>query len=159
MSKISKGKFEPKIASVGLPFGIVKLDSVNSLSACKASITEFQNLDKDFKYPGDGFSILAYADSTVEEKGFDISLRARVFCPLMGIEEDPATGSACAALAGFLLSIAESTRNKISVAITQGVEIGRRSQIYATAMKDSNQKITVKIGGSCVEVIDGVLEI
>ncbi|PQM57768.1 MAG: PhzF family phenazine biosynthesis protein, partial [Rhodobacteraceae bacterium] len=49
--------------------------------------------------------------------------------------------------------------NKISVAITQGVEIGRRSQIYATAMKDSNQKITVKIGGSCVEVIDGVLEI
>ena len=159
MSKISKGKFEPKIASVGLPFGIVKLDSVNSLSACKASIAEFQNLDKDFKYPGDGFSILAYADSTVEEKGFDISLRARVFCPLMGIEEDPATGSACAALAGFLLSIAESTRNKISVAITQGVEIGRRSQIYATAMKDSNQKITVKIGGSCVEVIDGVLEI
>ena len=159
MSKISKGKFEPKIASVGLPFGIVKLDSVNSLSACKASIAEFQNLDKDFKYPGDGFSILAYADSKVEEKGFDISLRARVFCPLMGIEEDPATGSACAALAGFLLSIAESTRNKISVAITQGVEIGRRSQIYATAMKDSNQKITVKIGGSCVEVIDGVLEI
>ena len=77
----------------------------------------------------------------------------------MGIEEDPATGSACAALAGFLLSIAESTRNKISVGITQGVEIGRRSQIYATAMKDSNQKITVKIGGSCVEVIDGVLEI
>ena len=159
MSKISKGKFEPKIASVGLPFGIVKLDSVNSLSACKASIAEFQNLDKDFKYPGDGFSILAYADSTVKVKGFDISLRARVFCPLMGIEEDPATGSACAALAGFLLSIAESTRNKISVAITQGVEIGRRSQIYATAMKDSNQKITVKIGGSCVEVIDGVLEI
>ena len=159
MSKISKGKFEPKIVSVGLPFGIVKLDSVNSLSACKASIAEFQNLDKDFKYPGDGFSILAYADSTVKVKGFDISLRARVFCPLMGIEEDPATGSACAALAGFLLSIAESTRNKISVAITQGVEIGRRSQIYATAMKDSNQKITVKIGGSCVEVIDGVLEI
>ena len=118
-----------------------------------------ENLDKDFKYPGDGFSILAYADSTVKVKGFDISLRARVFCPLMGIEEDPATGSACAALAGFLLSIAESTRNKISVAITQGVEIGRRSQIYATAMKDSNQKITVKIGGSCVEVIDGVLEI
>ena len=159
MSKISKGKFEPKIVSVGLPFGIVKLDSVNSLSACKASIAEFQNLDKDFKYPGDGFSILAYADSPVKVKGFDISLRARVFCPLMGIEEDPATGSACAALAGFLLSIAESTRNKISVAITQGVEIGRRSQIYATAMKDSNQKITVKIGGSCVEVIDGVLEI
>ena len=159
MSKISKGKFEPKIVSVGLPFGIVKLDSVNSLSACKASIAEFQNLDKDFKYPGDGFSILAYADSTDEEKGSDISLRARVFCPLMGIEEDPATGSACAALAGFLLSIAESTCNKISVAITQGVEIGRRSQIYATAMKDSNQKITVKIGGSCVEVIDGVLEI
>ena len=159
MSKIIKGKFEPKIASVGLPFGIVKLDSVNSLSACKASISEFKNLDKDFKYPGDGFSILAYADSTVKVKGFDISLRARVFCPLMGIEEDPATGSACAALAGFLLSIAESTRNKISVAITQGVEIGRRSQIYATAMKDSNQKITVKIGGSCVEVIDGILEI
>ena len=159
MSKISKGKFEPKIASVGLPFGIVKLDSVNSLSVCTASIAEFQNLDKDFKYTGDGFSILAYADSTVEEKGFDISLRARVFCPLIGIEEDPATGSACAALAGFLLSIAESTRTKISVAITQGVEIGRRSQIYATAMKDSNQKITVKIGGSCVEVIDGVLEI
>ena len=76
MSKISKGKFEPKIASVGLPFGIVKLDSVNSLSACKASIAEFQNLDTDFKYSGDGFSILAYAYSTVEEKGFDISLRA-----------------------------------------------------------------------------------
>ena len=37
---------------------------------------------------------------TRETEGFDHSFRARMFAPIMGIEEDPATGSAAAAFAG-----------------------------------------------------------
>lgn len=156
---ICRGTHLPCIASVGLPFCVLKVNSLDALLACNPNLPSFQCLDVDYKYSSDGFSILVYAEEGTQRSGFDISLRARVFCPLMGIVEDPATGSACAALAGLLLSTSKNRKQEINVSITQGIEIGRKSVIEARAFKDENDDIRVEIGGRCVELINGVLEI
>ena len=149
----------PIIASVGLPFAIVRLSSIKSLLKCFPNISEFNKLDTDFNYAGDGFSILVYAFEDNQSKYTDYSIRARVFCPLMGIVEDAATGSACAALAGNLLSLTNGNQKKLNIAVAQGVEMGRPSTIYANAYEYSDGSIRVKISGECVELIDGTLEI
>ncbi|CAN5620875.1 PhzF family phenazine biosynthesis protein [soil metagenome] len=76
-------------------------------------------------------------------------LRARGFFPSIGIEEDPATGSAAAAL-GLLLA---ARLGPIQLEIQQGVEIGRPSRIVLDA-----QPGTVRVGGRCQLAATGRLE-
>ena len=159
VSQICLGKYSPRIASVGLPFGIVKVKSVEILESCIPDIPEFKSLNEKFRFSPDGFSVLVYAEENDQKYDSNMYLRARVFCPLMGIIEDPATGSACGALAGFLLSVANSDKMELNISITQGVEMGRESKIQSRAIKHSNEAITVYIGGNCIEVFSGDLEI
>jgi trans-2,3-dihydro-3-hydroxyanthranilate isomerase len=60
-------------------------------------------------------------------------LRARMFSPLSGTFEDPATGSAATPLAGFLLSL--GTAGSGTWDIQQGVEMGRPSLLRAAARR------------------------
>lgn len=75
-------------------------------------------------------------------------LQARGFFPELGIEEDPATGSAAAGLGVYLASRV----GPIEAEIAQGVEMGRRSRIFLQADADG-----VRVGGSCQHVAEGKL--
>jgi len=75
-------------------------------------------------------------------------IRARGFFPGLGVTEDPATGSACAALGMYLADRVGAVR----VDVEQGVEMGRPSRI----MLDAKPGI-VRVGGSCVLVLNGEL--
>ncbi|WP_461061322.1 PhzF family phenazine biosynthesis protein [Streptomyces pseudoechinosporeus] len=60
-------------------------------------------------------------------------LYALAFVPAVGVDEDPATGSACVGLAAHAaLSHPEAGRDH-ALHIEQGVHMGRPSQIEATA--------------------------
>ena len=80
-------------------------------------------------------------------------VRARMFGPLSGVYEDPATGSANATLAALLLSLSDDDSAEFDV--TQGVEMGRPSQLHATARR-AGDGIRATIGGGCVMVMTGV---
>ncbi len=82
-------------------------------------------------------------------------LYARMFAPAYGIEEDPATGSACAALAGCLADRLPSHDGTFTWQIDQGVAMGRPSLIEASAEKRQGRPVTVKVGGSTVLVGEG----
>jgi trans-2,3-dihydro-3-hydroxyanthranilate isomerase len=85
------------------------------------------------------------------------SLRARMFAPLAGIPEDPATGSAAAALAGVLAS-AETPRDvTLRWRIEQGFEMGRPSLIELEADLTSRGVRAVRVGGESVLVGEGRL--
>ena len=58
-------------------------------------------------------------------------IRARMFAPGLGIGEDPATGSACAALAGFLALRSETRDGTLHWTVDQGVENGKTEQAGA----------------------------
>jgi len=85
--------------------------------------------------------------------GFDDGhIRARMFAPLAGITEDPATGGAAVALAALLLSLSDDANGAWD--ITQGVEMGRPSTLRTTATR-SGDGIRATVGGDCVQVLSG----
>jgi trans-2,3-dihydro-3-hydroxyanthranilate isomerase len=77
--------------------------------------------------------------------------RTRMFAPALGVEEDPATGSAAGPLAVHL-SLHERIAFGQEIEIAQGGEIGRPSLLYAFAQGSSAEIERVEVGGSGVIV-------
>ena len=132
------GAHPPIFASVGIPFLIAETDP-GALIRAAPDLAAFRDLDPTL-------SLHLYARAGAGR------LRARMFAPLSGIVEDPATGSANAALAALLLSLTD--RTDASFEITQGVEMGRPSLLHAAARR-TPEGIRATIGGSCVPVLRG----
>ena len=91
---------QPAVASVGLPFLMVELRDRAALERARARADLLEALAADGISP----DVHLYFRS---EDEFD--LRARMFAPLDGVPEDPATGSANVALGALL---ARSTRRR-----------------------------------------------
>lgn len=84
-------------------------------------------------------------------------LYARFFAPAAGIDEDPATGSASAALAASVAHQSPEPDGTYSIQIDQGVLMGRRSALTATAGKEGGEVIEVVVGGSAAIVGRGTM--
>ncbi len=84
---------------------------------------------------------------------------ARMWAPALGIEEDPATGSACAALVGALASKQEFGGTAYRLSVRQGVLIGRRSEIEGEARKRRGVVTSVSVGGATTHIASGEIEV
>jgi trans-2,3-dihydro-3-hydroxyanthranilate isomerase len=141
----------PREASVGLPFVMIELTDVEALTRIR--------LDADAscvlleKHAARGLHVYTRVASATNAR-----LRARNFCPLLGAAEDAATGSANAALAGLLASLDPAIDGQFHFEVIQGVEMGRSSQLQLAARKASGV-ITAQVGGACVSVMHGLLDI
>ncbi len=140
----------PQIASVGLPFIMVELKDRSVLERTRINMSGFEAIKAEGIMPDIYFYIRANAD-------FDI--RARMFAPLSGVAEDPATGSANCALAGLLAHYDEKADGDFTWRIAQGVEMGRPSRLIARAEKRDGVVRTTRIGGPSVMVSEGVLQL
>src|SRR5690606_37515357 len=81
----------------------------------------------------------------------------RMFDPGHGIPEDPATGSAAAALAGILHrfdGLTDGTHRRI---IEQGLDMGRPSLIALSLVVEHGRLETVRIGGASVRISEGTI--
>jgi trans-2,3-dihydro-3-hydroxyanthranilate isomerase len=78
-----------------------------------------------------------------------------MFAPAEGIEEDPATGSAAAALSGYLAARDDSKATTLRWTIHQGVEMGRPSLLQVTAERGPSGLTSVKVGGASVVMTEG----
>jgi trans-2,3-dihydro-3-hydroxyanthranilate isomerase len=83
------------------------------------------------------------------------SLRARMFAPLVGTVEDPATGSAAAPLAALLLSLTD--RARAEYVVHQGAHVGRPSTLRTEAYR-APDGIRARVGGPCVPVLRGTTQ-
>jgi trans-2,3-dihydro-3-hydroxyanthranilate isomerase len=83
--------------------------------------------------------------------------QARMFAPAMGVEEDPATGAAVAALAGLLGHRDPQPTAALRWTIRQGVEMGRPSTLHVEADKKEGRLVSVRVGGEVVLVSEGTL--
>ncbi|MEO3892249.1 PhzF family phenazine biosynthesis protein [Nonomuraea sp. B5E05] len=82
-------------------------------------------------------------------------LYARAFVPANGVEEDPATGSACA---GLVASFADRCADgECLLTIEQGVRMGRPSIIEATARTEGGRLACVTVAGSTAIVARGTI--
>lgn len=145
---ISTAVHQPLVASVGLPFLIVELASRDALRRCVPNLQGFRAV-----LPLDGaVSIYAYTLDTTQEENCD--LQARMFTPRM--TEDPATGSATAAVTALLASLHAKTT--LSLRVSQGVDMGRASLLLAEY--DASQgKPVVRVGGNSVITMEGTFNL
>lgn len=86
-------------------------------------------------------------------------LYARMSAPALGVEEDPATGSACAALVGFAAGRSSMDDTNFTLHVVQGVAMGRRSEITAVASKRGGKVVSVGVGGATSYVAMGDISV
>jgi trans-2,3-dihydro-3-hydroxyanthranilate isomerase len=82
---------------------------------------------------------------------------ARFFAPDVGVQEDPATGSACASLAASLAHRSPERDGTYHLRIAQGVAMGRPSTLEGTAHKKDGQITEVAVGGRATIVGNGTM--
>ena len=138
----------PQVASVGLPFIFVELRDRSVLQRSRINMSGFEALAAQDVMP----DVYLYVRSLDE---FDI--RARMFAPMSGVPEDPATGSANCALGGLLAHYSQDSNGSFKWRIAQGVELGRPSTLIARAEKKDGVVKTTRIGGAAVLVSEGVI--
>jgi trans-2,3-dihydro-3-hydroxyanthranilate isomerase len=85
-------------------------------------------------------------------------LRVRMFAPSLGIAEDPATGAAATALAGYLAPRAGLVDGTLRWVLEQGFEMGRPSILEVEADMAGGQLRAVRVGGAAVMVSEGRFE-
>jgi len=85
------------------------------------------------------------------------AVHARFFAPASGIDEDPATGSACASLAASIAERSPERDGTYHLRIHQGVAMGRPSALEGTACKKSGQISEVVVGGRATIIGHGTI--
>jgi trans-2,3-dihydro-3-hydroxyanthranilate isomerase len=144
----------PQVASVGLEFVVAE---VRDRAALARSRPDGAALDRLVVAGAATPDVHLYVRTPGDPEGFD--LRTRMFAPFDGVPEDPATGSANAALAGLLATLDEAADGTFAWRIAQGVEMGRPSVLAARAEKRAGVLTGVWIGGQSVLVSEGWIEV
>lgn len=137
----------PSAWSAGVPYGFVPVRDMAALAAAAPLRSAWMAAF------GRGGAFLY----TRETEGHGHSFRARMFAPLEGIEEDPATGSAAAALAGPVHQFDALPDGSHRMVIEQGYEMGRPSLISLEITVGGGAISLVRIGGNAVRVAEGTL--
>jgi len=135
----------PTVASVGVHFVLVEVTGA-ALTRAAPDLARFREVEAAHPALERRLSLHLYARDS------GARIRARMFAPLSGTYEDPATGSANAALAAFLLSLTGEASGRYEVA--QGVEMGRPSLLLLGARR-SGDGIRATVGGGCIQVLRG----
>ena len=142
----------PRGVSCGVPYLFVPLRDLGALARARINLPAWERTLSDWWAP----AVFLFAE-TGGNSGVD--LRARMFAPGVGIPEDPATGSAAAALAGYLAAERGPENGTVQWVVEQGVEMGRPSRLHVACDRTSNRISAVRVGGSSVLVSEGRLAI
>ena len=140
----------PTVASVGLPFLFVEVADPTVLAKVRIDMAGFERLLVEGAVP----YLHVYA---LKAGGTDI--QARVFAPLDGVVEDPATGSANCALAALLSHYRSDRDGEFSWCVFQGIEMGRPSVLRIRARKENGCVVASWVSGTCVMVSEGWIDI
>jgi trans-2,3-dihydro-3-hydroxyanthranilate isomerase len=95
----------------------------------------------------------------VDANEHGVEIQSRMFAPLYGVPEDPATGSANVTLIGLLAHNAKEKDLVLSKTIGQGFDMGRPSILQAAAEKKGGKVVATYIGGRCVPMMTGVIDL
>ena len=107
-------------------------------------------------FPGDHKAAYVFT-ATPKERGNDFA--ARMFGVGLGVGEDPATGSAAAALVGLLADQGGFGEGHHTVKVRQGREMGRPSEIGVQFNIEGGRLKHAGIGGSAVILAEGLIDL
>ena len=82
---------------------------------------------------------------------------SRMFCPALGIPEDPVSGNAHAMLAAYLWDLGHFGKNSTTFIGRQGRQMKRPGQVSVKLEVDQGTLVAAHIGGTAVIVSEGTL--
>ncbi|HMK46512.1 MAG TPA: PhzF family phenazine biosynthesis protein [Methanocella sp.] len=135
--------------STGLPFVIVPIRPEGGLRRAKRDPDAFEAFAK--KYGKD--MIYMFSAKPRDPKNH---LAVRMFTRFVTMPEDPATGSACGCLGGYLVEHGYMGEESIDLRVEQGYEMGRPSLLRLSSCRKSGT-IRVCVGGRVIMVSRGHL--
>jgi phenazine biosynthesis protein PhzF family len=140
----------PQAASVGLRFLFAELRDRAALERARVRLEGVEALVGDGMTP----DVHLYVRT-----GDEFDIRARMFAPLDGVPEDPATGSANCALGALLAGYDPAPSGSFRWRIAQGVEMGRPSVLEVSAEKRDGEVVEARVAGTSVLVSEGEIEV
>jgi trans-2,3-dihydro-3-hydroxyanthranilate isomerase len=144
------GELSPQSLSCGVPFLFIPVRDRSALGRIRLERQRWQQLLANYW----ASSIYVF---TTDAESPDCDFRARMFAPALGIAEDPATGAAVAALAGYLAVREQQENRTLEWAIEQGMEMGRPSWLRLSVEKQAGEIRAIRVGGSSVLVSEGTM--
>jgi trans-2,3-dihydro-3-hydroxyanthranilate isomerase len=144
---IGCGRLRPARWSAGIPITFVPVRGLAAVRACRPDPAQL------VATAGEGPVYVICSEAA--ELGHQ--LHARMFAPAFGITEDPATGSAVAALAGLLAADRGLADGEHAIAVEQDYEMGRPSIIRLTVNITGGALCAASVGGAAVLVTEGTL--
>lgn len=138
----------PSKYSAGLPFNFIPVRSLEAMARARPVMERW-----DAMFGPQGAAYL-YCRETLHNTA---QFHARMFAPGHGVPEDPATGSAAAALAAAIHRFDAPPIGEHRFTIEQGYEMGRPSIVSLSIVVDGRGLHTVRIGGHTVRVTSGTI--
>ena len=144
--------FYPEMVSCGLAYHVIPVRTIEAMSKASLDMALWNQM------LADTWAHHVYL-VCMQAEGGAADIRVRMFAPGSGVPEDPATGSAAAALGGYLSKMDAGNDNSLSWTIEQGIEMGRPSLIYLETVRAGGSTSAVRVGGKAVRVSSGTMRI
>jgi len=152
---VTASRLPTQSVSTGVPFLFVPLatrEAVNRARLDRTALQAFFAANEEPELPVFAFS--------VERGDDDATAFSRMFAPIFGIPEDPATGGASGPLGAYLLRHGVVTRQQAErMWSVQGVAMGRPSRIAISLLTKGGKISDVRVGGAAVSLGSGYLDV
>lgn len=142
----------PEMVSCGLEYFVIPVRSVDAVRRSSLDTARWQRM-------------LAHAWAhhvyvvCMDAEGVGVDVRVRMYAPGSGVPEDPATGSAAAALGGYLSKADGREEGSLRWTVEQGIEMGRPSILHVEADRSGGTTSAVRVGGGAVFVSQGTMSV
>ena len=141
-----------EMVSCGLPYHIVPIRSLDAVRRATLDTTLWRRM------LADSWAHHVYLVA-MESEGDAADVHVRMFAPGSGVPEDPATGSAAAALGGYLAALSGRDQGTLEWVAEQGLEMGRPSLLYIEADRAGGATVAIRVGGRAVEISQGTMRV
>jgi len=146
------GEMSSQTVSCGTPFLFIPVRDRSAVAQSRLKLDLWES------------TLGAYITNKVMVFAMDAELpgndvRARMYAPGSGIVEDPATGSACVALGGYLADRDPRPDGTLRWVVEQGFEMRRPSILEVEADKRGGRVTAARVGGKTVLVCEGAMTI
>ena len=145
-----------QVVSTGIPQMMVPVRSLAEVQSLGAGHLDVPALNRACRSVGTE-CVMVFA---LETERPETSVHVRLFAPLLGIPEDPATGSANGALGAYLVrhQALPVTAPTTRFSSEQGAEIFRPSRLWIEVDGAAGAPTCVRVGGQAVLVAEGVVQ-
>jgi len=143
-----------EVVSCGVPFLYVPLKNLDAARRARPRADAMERALAGVVPP----EVLLFTRE-VEHEGSTV--HSRMFAPVMGITEDPATGAASGPLGSYLVryGLVKTTNGAADIVSEQGLEMGRPSFVKIRIETEGEEIKTVRVGGQTVYVGEGFIEV